>query len=77
MAVFYSHVEKALRAKATGPVADGRLQGDAPVGRVTAGLPRAASVTGAPYELFAPGAGKRRVIAPAARRSTSPGPKSS
>ena len=73
MAVFYSHVEKALRAKATGPVADGRLQGDAPVTLAALGNPAVTRPTGAPYELFGPGDVERLAAGAITRRFPAPG----
>lgn len=73
MAVFYSHVEKALRAKATGPVAGGRLQGDAPVTLAALGNPAVTRPTGAPYELFGPGDVERLAAGAITRRFPAPG----
>jgi hypothetical protein len=73
VAVFYSRYEKALRASATGPVMEGRLQGQAPV--VVADLANASDTRPAPahFELFGPGDVQRLAAGAITRRFPAPG----
>lgn len=73
MAVFFSRFEKALRVSAAGPVAGGRLQGQAPV--VVTDLADASDVrpVQADFELFGPGDVQRLAAGAIARRFPAPG----
>jgi len=73
MAIFYGHFHKALRASATGPVVDGRLQGQTTITVAVLGNLADTQTAQPAYELFGPGDVQRLAAGAIIRRFPAPG----